>query len=269
MGGLKGGYQISGRGHPAGFCWLCWKFSEEREAGIVVEKCIGAERKIERPNASAQTIHDANQYLKNLIAASEIPAAQFTLEELLYSFIPSFDYRNKGSDSPELLVEIEKEIINREWYNQILKLDENGLMMDVPDRYKIRRLSVNPINICLDQNPNRTIKVIPSRSFCSNHNPKRSIEARRFYQNDRKRIPDLEKEINRLYHYTYPSFGLDSDEDLQALLKEAYNNVFTSTLDRIQKLKAEGMKQTEIANILGITRQAVSNALRREKRKTL
>lgn len=269
MGRLKNGYQITNIGHPDGFCSLCWKHTEERMAVVVVKKCVsGKRRKFGKGYASIdypkmpETKHTAQKRLEEFLAESKAPEARFTLEELLYSFLPSFDYqliRNEGLESSEvketLLDEIEKEIIKRDWYSKISESDEIIF-------------SVNSAKIRSGDNTRAPSK--PSSSFCPDHNPNRSIKSRRCYQNDRKRVTEFEKEINRIFnHPTESLFAMDSDIDLQHLLQKAYNNIFPSTLDRIKKLKDEGKKQTEIANILQVSRQVVSNALRREKSKSI
>lgn len=268
MSKLQSGYQINGKGHPAGFCKLCWKFTEERVAGVSCAVVKGVKyEKIARPTEDAWTPSNAENRLKEFIEESGVPAAQFTLEERLYNFVPSFDYqliKNYGLESQNvkklLLDQIEQEMIRRDWHVQISKFDHI-------------EFSVNQLEIYFNSEQTRftnRIKVRPSATFCSDHNPNRSDESRRAYQNHRKRITDFENEINRLYtHPTESQFANDSDNDLQALLQKAYNNVFSSTLDRIKKLKEEGKKQAEIAKTLQVSSQVVSIALKREKNKAL
>jgi DNA-binding CsgD family transcriptional regulator len=271
----KGGYQIAGRAHPSGFCQLCWKFTEERAAGVAVKKLISGNRKYVRdwepikPIAASEQMHvKAQDILKRFIAESK-KSGGFTVEEQLYTLIPSFHYSTKILDSPELLVAIENAIIKRELYKKVLNLNEDGEFAGEYGQNLIKQFSVNPVIFNSDHNPNIHIKMVPSSSFCSDHNPKRSPEARRCYQNDRKRTDEYEKEINRLFADPKISrFAMDSDEDLQAILKTAYHHVFSSNLEKIKQLKIEGKKQNEIAELLQITPQAVSNALRREKNKT-
>lgn len=261
------GYEIAGRGHPAGFCALCWKFTEERMAPIIVSNhVINNSRKfskpfvpIEYPTLSAEIIFAAQKLLEEFIADSKMLGG-YTLEESLYSLIPSYDFRaleNGGLESREVLEslidEIEQEVLRREWYSKIAKLPE----------FKI---SVGEVKIVVKDGLRASTR--PSSTFCPDHNPNHSIESRQRYQNDRKRITEFENEINTIFRDLEKSrYAWDSEDDLQKLLQFAYSNVFSSTLEKILKLKNEGKNQTEIAKILSIGRQAVSIALKREKQR--
>lgn len=279
---LQSSYQIKGIGHPAGFCRLCWRFTEEITAGVVVKKRAGNNREkldeailtIKRQEKTVWTKNAAKTRLEELINESKAPDARFNLEELLYSFIPEFDYQliiKLGMESPHtiefLLDQIEQEMINRERYSKIFNFDQTD---EVDTADITRKFSVNQLKICLNPKKNLFTEVAPNTSFCYDHNPNRSEESRRAYQNHRKRITDFENEINRLFnHPTESRFANDSDNDLQALLRKAFDNVFSSTLDRIKALKKAGKKQAEIAKILQVSRQVVSIALKREKSKAL
>ncbi len=278
----KHGYQIPKIGHPSGFCWLCWKFTEERTAGVVVKICTSGERKHQRqfkpimPLApSSTTAAAARKLLEDYIEISNKEKSQHTLEGLIYSFIPSYNYQSfldLGLESSEekdrLLEEIEKEWIFREYTSRVFQLDINGFQLDINNMSFSRKFDIRPLNKHIgDFSP---APVSASNSFCRDHNPNRSKEALQNYQNHRKRISEFEKEIHRLYSDPIESrFANDSDVDLQNLLKKAFDNVVTSTLSKILKLKSEGKKQKEIAEILQTTPQAVSNALRRNKNKVL
>lgn len=279
---IKNEYEVSNMGHPPGFCGLCWKFTEEKMSGVEVKKrSVNRRRKhgnnfdttINRLDTSSLSISAAKRILEGFIEESKSADSQFTLEELLYSYIPAYDYQlilKNGLDctgtKDNLLEEIEKEWINREWYSRIYPLffsNEDGVGADLNSARKINvKLRKRALGDYM------TVPLNPSKSFCPDHNPNRSLKSRRCYQNDRKRIIDYEQEINKLYNaLPNPWILKDSEMELQSLLKIAYDNTCSSTLNKIMRFKDDGMNQTEIANILNISRQAVSIALRRTKTK--
>lgn len=282
MGRLKSGYQIAD--HHVGFCRLCWKYTEERMASRVISRLVSGKidyvpefKPIERPAATVKTYTNAQRFLEELIAESKKPGTS-SIEELLCIYASGHDYRllqEKGLESSEvmemLLDKIEQELIEREWSLQVWPWDEIEKIMDDPKWHQIltskflRRFSAKPFKPRLYD-----FKSAPkssSKIFCPDHNPRRSIESRRRYQNNRKRITDFETEIDRLYgHYRSLCIGIHSDNDRQILRREAYFNVFSSTLEKIKELQADGKKQKEIADILKVSKQVVSNALKREKK---
>lgn len=214
---------------------------------------------IEYPTLSAETKFAAQKLLEKFIADSKMSGG-YTLEESLYSLIPSYDFRvleNGGLESREvsesLLDEIEQEVLRREWYSKIAKLPEF-------------KMSVGAVKIAVKDRLRASTR--PSSSFCPDHNPNHSVESRQRYQNDRKRVTEFENEINKIFRDPEKSrYAWDSDDDLMNLLQVAHSNVFSSTVEKIIKLKNEGKNQTEIAKILSLGRQAVSIALKREKQR--
>lgn len=258
------GYQTFDR--HAGFCKLCWKWTEDRMAEPVFEKCVSGENRkygrvfnpIERPIASERTQAAARGHLQEIIAASKATNTNpFLFSELLYLYASGHDYqvlRDLGLESHEaqdmLLDKIEQNLIDDEWFSAI---------RSHPIQFGIKSFKPHI-------GDSKSAPVVPSSTFCPDHNPHRSVESRRRYQNDRKRANDFEAEINKVFSQCINQcIGIHSDDDRQAVRRVAYLNIFSSTLDKIKKLKAEGKKQTEIADILNISRQAISNALRREK----
>ncbi len=260
------GYQAFDR--HAGFCKLCWKWTEDRMTAPVFEKCVrGKNRKhgrvfnpINRPIASEKTLAAAHGHLQEINATSNASNENpFLFGELLYLYARGHDYRVlrehglESDDTQEMLLDkIEQNLIENEWFSQIMRSH--------PIQFGIK---------CFKPRigDKKSAPVRPSSVFCPDHNPHRSIESRRRYQNDRKRITDFETEIDRLYrHYINLCIGIHSDNDRQILRREAYLNVFSSTLEKIKELQADGKKQKEIADILKVSKQVVSNALRREKK---
>lgn len=267
------GYQAFDR--HAGFCRLCWEWTEYKVAmeNPVLEKCVcGKNRKyvkifatVERPTATASTRAAALACLEKIIAASNAPDGNpYVVGELLLLYGVGYDRKiqsnqgrilfNQSQESQEaqkiMLDRIEQNLIINDWFSEATQIGVNRFKpRPVDDEY-------SPVTF--------------SRSFCSDHNPRRSIESRRRYQNDRKRAIDFEAEINRVYSQCISQcIGIHTDDDRQKVRRVAYRNIFSSTLEKIEYLQSEGKTQTEIADILKIRRQAVSNALRRKKLKIL
>lgn len=255
----------------AGFCKLCWKWTEERMTHDVLK--VGKRREherdfvpVERPGTSKRTLAAAHGRLKEIIAASK-PSENndpYLFAQLMYMYGVGYDRRiqfargqvlfdesQESQEAQEIMLDrIEQELIDEEWIKQSSELGDKC--------FKPR----------LGDDPNAP--ATPSKMFCPDHNPRRSSESRRRYQNDRKLMSDFEDEVNRVYSQCLAEcIGIHTDNDHQEVRRVAYRIIFTSTLNLIIELKAEGKTQSEIALILNITRQAVSNALRRAKAKML
>ena len=284
---LNTGYQTS---IHDGFCKLCWNFPEEQMAELIIEKRISNRKHVNdyslipRPIPDENTFINAKKVLEKIIDESNTPESP-PLEQLLHSQAYGYNYQllqEKGLRSPDvqenLLDRIEQCLIDREWDSQVYQWDKVAEAMDNPNsnwpRGFIRRFSIKSHK----PGQNKDASKNPSNSFCPDHNPCRSVKSRRKYQNDRKRIAEFENELNRLYsrcsikeinrlYNEDPLFQIDTLDARQTLRKIAYDNVFSSTLKKIKQLKTEGRNQSEIADTLKITRQAVSNALRRDKTK--
>lgn len=219
-----------------------------------------------RPVASERTLAAAHGRLEEIIAASKPSESNdpFLFAQLMYIYGVGYDRRiqfargqvlfdesQESQEAQEIMLDrIEQQLIDEEWIKQGSEFGDKC--------FKPR----------LGDDPNAP--ATPSKMFCPDHNPRRSSESRRRYQNDRKRMSDFEAEVNRVYSQSLSEcIGIHTDDDHQEVRRVAHRNIFTSTLDRIYELKAEGKTQIEIAHILKITRQAVSNALRRDKAKML
>jgi hypothetical protein len=106
----------------------------------------------------------------------------------------------------------------------------------------------------------------PSRLYCENHNPKRSDDSRRAYQRDRRFVVEFE-------HVQAEIWARDADKlprwDLEAhahVRQEAYVmlQAMKSPTRLIDNLIAQGItKQSDLARLLGVSRQAVSAALKK------
>lgn len=106
----------------------------------------------------------------------------------------------------------------------------------------------------------------PSRLYCEHHNPRRSVEARRAYQRDRRFLPEFEALIDRIWMEESHLLSYRCAEDYVYVRSKAYQLIqeYKAPTIRIDELLAEGISsQAEIARRLGISRQAVSAAFKR------
>jgi hypothetical protein len=119
----------------------------------------------------------------------------------------------------------------------------------------------------------------PSKLYCSAHSPRRSEEARRAYQRDRAFTAEYEEEIRRIWSEQLvgsvwsESLGC---EDLHSWDIEHHAKVRRLAYENLQEMKtptklidllqSRGIEnQSEMARQLGISRQAVSAAIKRRK----
>jgi len=108
----------------------------------------------------------------------------------------------------------------------------------------------------------------PSKLYCEAHNPRRSAEARRAYQRDRRYKILYEQFIEDIWReglLTLPRWDIEAHA---AVRKEAYERIQRgkSITAGVAHLLGEGTTNlSEIARQLGVTRQAVSSAARRVK----
>lgn len=106
----------------------------------------------------------------------------------------------------------------------------------------------------------------PSRLYCSNHNPRRSDEARRTYQRDRRFVAEYQDIIAiiwRNYAGRLPSWDISLHVQVR---RAAYDFVQLSkkTIHFIDMYKTQGVSNgEEIGSALGMTRQAISAARKR------
>jgi hypothetical protein len=111
----------------------------------------------------------------------------------------------------------------------------------------------------------------PSKLYCERHNPRRSDQARRAYKRDRRYAAEYEELIAA--YWTIEAGKLPTwDIEAHALIrKAAYNKLLQMKKPTllIDELKEKGINsQTEIARELGISRQAVSAAIKRRAAKS-
>jgi predicted XRE-type DNA-binding protein len=110
----------------------------------------------------------------------------------------------------------------------------------------------------------------PSKLYCEEHNPKRSDEARRAYQRDRRLATKYLELIEKIWAENaavLPAWDIEAHAYVR---REAYNQlqVLKCPTSAVDELLAQGtMSQAEIARQLGISRQAVSASIKRRKQK--
>lgn len=106
----------------------------------------------------------------------------------------------------------------------------------------------------------------PSKFYCEMHNPRRSDEARRAYQRDRSFASEYDELIAA--HWTIwagelPTWDIEAHAEVR---KEAFRRLLLMKKPTlfIDELEAKGISsQAEIARHLGVSRQAVSAAIKR------
>ncbi|MBU6419184.1 MAG: hypothetical protein KGQ79_05580 [Proteobacteria bacterium] len=114
----------------------------------------------------------------------------------------------------------------------------------------------------------------PSKLYCEKHNPRRSEEARRAYQRDRRFAAEYEALIKQVWRRgintaTLPTWDIKAHAYVR---KEAYDQLqkFKSPTKMIDDMLANAtMNQAEIARQLGVSRQAVSAAFKRRAQKLI
>lgn len=110
----------------------------------------------------------------------------------------------------------------------------------------------------------------PSKLYCEAHNPRRSDEARRAYQRDRRFALEYDELINKIWSQeagTLPEWDIEAHAYVR---REAYRllQALKSPTSMMDDLLTQGpMSQAEIARQLGVSRQAVSVAIKRRVQK--
>lgn len=106
----------------------------------------------------------------------------------------------------------------------------------------------------------------PSKLYCEAHNPRRSDEARRAYQRDRRFSAEYGELIRLLWSHQadkLPAWDIEAHAHVR---REAYRKLQAqkSPTTMVEELQAQGVSsQAEIARCLGVSRQAVFAAIKR------
>lgn len=110
----------------------------------------------------------------------------------------------------------------------------------------------------------------PSKLYCENHNPRRSDDARRAYQRDRRFAAEYRELIAgfwTVFAGELPTWDIEAHAYVR---REAYRRLqlMKKPTTFISQLEASGVtKQAEIARQIGVSRQAVSAAIKRRGRR--
>lgn len=113
----------------------------------------------------------------------------------------------------------------------------------------------------------------PSRLYCARHNQRRSDDARRAYQRDVERVDEYHALIDEIWSIKaghWPSWDIKAHahvrQEAYRLLQESKPRITRISAEMIDALTSRGItNQSEIARQLGVSRQAVSAALKRRK----
>lgn len=250
----------------AGFCTLCWRRTESQTINdrIFVKK-RGKFVEVVRPPMNSRTLEQAKDRLQEIRAAAKGEDPNL-VGSLLYDYAREHGHkvlRDHGIDSTEatemLLDVIERHLIEEEWLTTktpfvVARKQFKGQVLH--GETEITGLSKTPLK--------------PSTLLCAEHNPRRSIEARRRYQNDLRRKDDFHETIRELTrHYISQCRPIHTVEHRTTVRREAYELVCMTTLEMVTALQAKGItNQAEIGRKLGLSRKAISLALARERQRS-
>ena len=105
----------------------------------------------------------------------------------------------------------------------------------------------------------------PSKFYCSNHNPRRSEQARRNYQKDKRflnEFEDLVDEAWSIHAGILPSWDVLVHKEIRRYAFQ-FIQLSKKTIFFIDYYDAKGYPDSKIAQILSMTRQAISMARKR------
>ena len=234
-----------------GFCELCWR-STEYAISIAAPKVF---KRLERGNVKAVPLTnsmrgDAQEKTANLVAryerALEGEFGKYEASRMLGRYCDWQELR--GDFSVEAFREhVERRMLVSTWACQ-------GELM-----WPAALPSSHP------EGASR-----PSKLYCEAHNPRRSNEARRAYQRDRRYALEYEDLIAKIWSQgaaVLPRWDIETWAEVR---KTAYSQlqILKSPTSSVDDLLNQGItNQAEIARQLGVSRQAVSAAIRRRARK--
>lgn len=114
----------------------------------------------------------------------------------------------------------------------------------------------------------------PSKLYCETHNPRRSDDARRAYQRDRRFILEYHDFIEKIWSQvinsgSHPTWDIESHAHVRREARRQLQALKSPTSMIGDFLTQGTMNQAEIARHLGVSRQAVSAAIRRRAKKSV
>lgn len=233
-----------------GFCELCWR-STEYSISVGAQKVF---KRLQRGNVKVVPLTDAiratAQKKADVLVARYEQAlkGEFGFHEpgrMLMNYCDMVELRGDFSVSA-FREHVERRILISAWarHGELLR------PMKLPGQ------------------PEGTAK--PSKLYCEVHNPRRSDEARRTYQRDRRFALEYEELIEQILSQqacTRPGWDIETHAYAR---REAYRQLqaLKSPTNMMDDLLTQGtLSQAEIAHRLGISRQAVSAAIKRRAQK--
>jgi hypothetical protein len=252
----------------SGFCTLCWRLTEAQMAkDKIFIKRRGGYVEVPRPTPTPETLAEARRRLEELKQAARGRRPD-RYGELLYLYARGHDHRllygrGGGSEpasekaSDEMLLDvIERNLLEERWLSSSpwflvgrKHYQDFGLLGETkfPESHRY--------------------PVKASTKLCYEHNPRRSLEARRRYQRDLQRKDMFHELIGELTrHYISQGFGIHTEADRAAIRTEAYKYVCMSTLEMVKLLQAKGVKNlAEIGRRLHLSMKAISMTLIRSR----
>lgn len=224
------------------FCALCWRQTEYTIAAerprIYARRAAHRYTEIEcTPAIRAAAAKHADALTRRYVAILEGSEGPYGLGHLAgYFTVADLD----GDTSPESFRE------------HIEKMERWRLMAKTGNALGV---------IAIPGIAGRMVK--PSVRYCSEHNPHRSIAARRRYQRERRFQAEFERAVFTVGAEYSHQFRRWLAEDHVRIRKVAYERVHTKpTIKLIRELERQGItRRADIAQKLGISRQAVYAAI--------
>lgn len=230
------------------FCELCGRTTEY--AAAVEARTVF--KRLRRGNAKAVPLTDAvrSEALKEADALvrryEQALAGQYGPEEPGQMVVAYCDIRDMRGDTSVLAFrdQVERRMLIAAWARS-------------GDLWSVARLPNQPEGAAK-----------PSKLYCEHHNPRRSVEARRAYQRDRRFVAEFEELIGLIWSqqaHKLPTWDIEAHARVR---REAYRHLqaMKAPTSLIGDLQAGGaVTQSDIARQLGISRQAVSAAIKRQK----
>lgn len=234
------------------FCELCWRpteYSRTLDMLMVVKRLQGRNAKaLPAPSAmSAATQKRIDELVERYEQACKGEFGPYEAGRMVNRCCEIFEMRGDFSVD-NFRDQVERKMLIKEWA-------QHGEL-------------VRPTR--LPHQPDGVAK--PSKLYCEEHNPRRSEEARRAYQRDRRFAAEYEELIAQVWRQGINSATL-AGWDIKAhayVRREAYRllQAFKSPTSIIDSLCANRtMSQADIARQLGVSRQAVSAAIKRRAQK--
>lgn len=235
------------------FCELCWRPTELQTANDTVQIF----KRLDNDNAKAVPLttaicNQAQEEADSLVERYERALAgefgPFEASTMLMAYCDAEEMRGDRSVA-EFRDQVERRSLIAAWAR-------HGDLVSVG-----RRLPGQP-----EDAPR------PSKLYCQEHNPRRSIEARRAYQRDRSFFAEYEYLIDTLWSFhahELPTWDIEAHAEVRRhayrLMQDMKQDMKLPSSAAADLLAAGTMSQSEAARRLGVSRQAVSAAIKRKR----